>query len=153
MHLKKELSDKIDQLFRLSGEEFNPDTHLPTAEFIVQNLGLEKSPLIGLKELFTIKSRWCEIEARKERVGNYLVEYLGRLRGFYHSGLHPGLEIYLWKDNLLGGFIEPSKRLRIMYEGKEVKEVSKWIKIKEGIEIGHVRLAMYHYEAVWKYKR
>jgi|GEM_PF-3783886 len=95
MHERKDISDKIGQLFNLSVKDFNPILHFSLADEIVRVLG-KPSYFFRLQDFVSSK----KYPAKKEKVGNYLVRPLGFLALPLDFGLDSALLINYWKDSL-----------------------------------------------------
>jgi hypothetical protein len=158
MHPQKEISDRIDELFCLSPGEFNPEVHLPHAEFIVRELG-RKTPLIQFKDFFGYARSGTKVSDFKQKCGKYLVDHIGRLANFISDedfllDFHPRLSITYWKDELLQIPIgsEGLNQLDITYEGGRVVRVSMHDYFCSFIQISRSRLGISRVRKIWTYK-
>lgn len=133
MHLKNEISDRINTLFSLDGDEFDPKIHLPMAEFIVNKLGKEKTYIASLTDIFTFESPNIIIESESERVGEFVIRHLGRLAASKYLGLHPKIEIADWKSEAMKSSFQETEVLEIAYEKKRVLGLHKYARVEDEI--------------------
>ena len=151
MHERKDISDKIGQLFNLSVKDFNPILHFSLADEIVRVLG-KPSYFFRLQDFVSSK----KYPAKKEKVGNYLVRPLGFLALPLDFGLDSALLINYWKDDLFD--TEINEELLIGYHSLKschlIKRVTESYSLT--LPLGIKQLITFEYRAhkdLWSFER
>ncbi len=116
MHQKKELSDKISGLFRISGEDFEPEVHFKVADDLVKALAFE-GRVFSLSDVLELSYKSQRYEAERDKIGDYVIKPLGKFFMADLLGWHPKIEVTYWKNRFYGN--EVGDKLWIAYEGKK----------------------------------
>ncbi len=119
-----DLSDKIQELFRLKADSFSIETHLPLARDIVLRFGRTKSISI-FADTFHLFGHSDELDRMSNSVGDYIVRYEGPVYLSHILGNYPKLVITGWKDYKWGSDYSEYPELAISYNDSNVKCVAK----------------------------
>lgn len=154
MHVKKELSDKINLLFGLNSGEFNPRVHLPLAEFIVNKIGVDRFPILRAAELisFDMVDFGVKTDLPLDRTGLYNVRHIGKLAGCYYLGYYPKLKITPWMSESFSMSGDSIELLEISYNGKQVKGLMRAKETFSSLVMGRLSLSLSRINRIWTYK-
>ena len=152
MHLIKDLSNKIDQLFFLRKEDFDPKVHFLLAEEIVKTVNPSEGRLMNLTDIFRFRSNNKRIESEDLGGGEYIIEQKGRLYGCEYLGVHPKLVIYHWKEKTFHNIEKPKVILDIAYQGNNVTGIMRAVMEPRTLRLGKLSLALSFPEIEWIYK-
>src|SRR3989338_2580398 len=130
MHKKLEISDWINELFRIESGEFNPKIHFDIADRIVKEVA-HKPFWSSRYDFFEAKGpTGRRYEAERERIGEYVIKPVGRLNGitsysfFPLLGLNPKIEIVHWRDRIIDD--QEHVKIEIAYREERATGVAKY---------------------------
>ena|SRR3989338_937893 len=149
-----ELSDKIEELFRLQKGEFDPQVHLPMAEQVVAAFG-KPGYFFRLTDVWEWKGLTSTLEAERDSTGYYSIQHSGRLHGGLLLGFHQKMSIVHWRDRMFSDRLDEFEKLAISYEGAEVKVVARNTVEQSSVSIPLGRICIhfsfYTPRLLWKY--
>lgn len=134
MHEKKDISDKIEELFKIDNSHFDPKVHFPLADEVIAALK-PKSYILRWHDLleFDHPISGKKLEAERERIGHYVSKPVGRLPAALFLGFYPKIEIINWKDRLFDN--DAREELFIAYQGSKSVGIMKSINDAYSISI------------------
>ena len=139
MHERKRISDKIQTLFSVTEDSFEPQLHFKLADEIIQGLDKPNPHLFKTRDVIDLHNK--EYDSERYRVGEYFIKYLSNLYHSYRLGFYPKIQIIHWSNKVLGKIDDISLTLGISYKENTAKRISLYEKRPYTLDIGFFQVA------------
>ena len=148
MHPKLELAERINQLYYLNKDDYDPDIHLLAAQYLVDQLGLEIERFFKLREFVSIQTSEGIMNDEYEVADQYRIRHWSKFQSGNNFGFYMKLNITPWKQD---GFKDtPGEGLVISYKNKQVKLIAKYEEKQRRASIFDFNFTYTTYDDAWK---